>query len=415
MTKATWPKTVDTVVEKSEAGSKVSVLYTPTYGDQVVTTAGIKSLNPEIAVVDVATGVVTPIKEGTATIVVKVGDVSAEYALTVVGDPKETSLKLNADKSKTTTSLTVNNAGAKTNAKLVVDVLDQNGNPKNGVNTVSFKLTAGDGVVSAGGAALTTGSAAQTVSAGNDFVLEPLTTGTAYFEVSSGSLAKIYVAVTVNAADQTFAKYIFAGLPASLDLNGDYSDPKGVTSASITLTAANASGEAISAGTAETVSGATISIKNADGTEVAKKVTSGSDQTIAIDINNTITSGAKAFTEGTYTITATKNGYTYGTATFTVVDTATKPTVNVLAISAKDGGSGLALTTLFGVPTGCTVASVKFVSDNSTVVASRTTATAAAITASATGSANLTGIVVTVNNGSRSFDVSVPQTITISK
>ena len=416
-TAAAWPKEVSTTVVNDNTLTQIlSVKTTDTFGATTYVSTGAVSANPEILIVDAKTGKLTPVKEGTATVNVKQGDVTNSFTLTVVAKSKKTSLAVDTA-SKTTTSLT-ENSGAKTNANVIINVMDQNSKKMSATDAIEMKLTDGAGIVSAGGAALAVDDVVNGT-AGTGIALEPVKAGTAWFVVSDktdSSVPSIYIAVTVTAADQKIAGYKFAGVPTKFDLNGDNTTPAGTTQAAIAISAVNAAGEKVTNATPDTVSGVAITLKDAAGNTLINATT---DNTGAIANKLDVTDTLK--NEGTYTLTATKNGVVYDSVTITVVDTSTKPSVSVKTQLFKAAGSSVALTDLFDVKDAGTTPTVNviYTSSNTGVVtacANTTTGVSAVALGADTGSATLYGVKVLVTVGNRTYTVDLSSTpITITK
>ena len=404
-----WPADKDIVTSVQMGTTKyVSALYVKSYGEKDVTSAGFKSLNPEILIVDATTGALTPIKAGTASVDVTIGNVTKTFTITVTEAPKATSLALNTKTSKVSTSLTKNNSDAYTNASLVVDVLDQNGKAFNSEatsNNLTFELTTGANVV----AEFATVGAIQTATAGEALSLTPKTAGTAWIKVSSNNtaLAPIYVSVTVTAANDAVSSYKFVNVVNTFDLDGTDHVAK---SATVKFAAVNASGEEIKNNTMDTVTGVVITLKDAAGNKVAEKTTTASDQTFTLDVADNLKK------EGTYTLTATKNGVTYDTVQITVKDSATKPAVSIKTVDYTVTTGAVPVTDLFDIPTGYTFKSIKFVSSNTAVVTSNTTAAGAITLGAAKGSATLYNVELVVTNTavSRDYTVAISTPITIT-
>lgn len=404
-----WPADKDIVTSVQMGTTKyVSALYVKSYGEKDVTSAGFKSLNPEILIVDATTGALTPIKAGTASVAVTIGNVTKTFTITVTEAPKATSLALNTKTSKVSTSLTKNNSDAYTNASLVVDVLDQNGKAFNSEatsNNLTFELTTGANVV----AEFATVGATQTATAGEALSLTPKTAGTAWIKVSSNNtaLAPIYVSVTVTAANDAVSSYKFVNVVNTFDLDGTDHVAKAAT---VKFAAVNASGEEIKNNTMDTVTGVVITLKDAAGNKVAEKTTTAADQEFTLDVTTNLTK------EGTYTLTATKNGVTYDTIQITVKDSATKPVVSIKTVDYTVTNGTVPVADLFDIPTGYTFKSIKFVSSNTAVVTSNTAAAAAITLGGSKGSATLYNVELVVTNTAvhRDYTVAISTPITIT-
>lgn len=411
---AQWPATVNTnVVNDNTATQYVSFKYTKTDGKVYYTSAGATSLNPDVLVVDAKTGKLTPVKEGTATVSAKINDVTTTFTLTVVAKAKATSLAVDAT-SKTTTSLTESDTShTMTPATVKINVLDQNGKVMTSkTDALAIKVIDGDGVVSNGGAALTAAGTATTPvtgAAGTAVSFAPVKAGTTWLSITDkadATIPTIYVAITVNAADQKIAGYKFSGVKTKFDLNGQNTTPKGTTSSAIAIAAVNAAGEKVTLGTAEAISGVVISLKDSSNKELfttpadAKTNSQG-----AITAKLDITQNIKA--EGNYTLTATKDGIVYDSIAITVVDTSAKPSVSLKTADYKVTGANVPLTDLFDVKGAGANPTLKLVytTSNTGIVTADTSngvgvSTQLTLGVDATGSATLYGVKLIVTNTS---------------
>ena len=411
---AQWPATVNTnIVNDNSATQYVSFKYTKTDGKVYYTSAGATSLNPDVLVVDAKTGKLTPVKEGTATVSAKINDVTTTFTLTVVAKAKATSLAVDAT-SKTTTSLTESDAShTMTPATVKINVLDQNGKVMTSKNdALAIKVIDGDGVVSHGGAALTAAGTATTPvtgAAGTAVSFAPVKTGTTWLSITDttdATIPTIYVAITVNAADQKIAGYKFSGVATKFDLNGNNTTPKGTTSSAIAIAAVNAAGEKVTLGTAEAISGVVISLKDSSNKELfttAADAKTNSQGAITAKLD--ITQNIKA--EGNYTLTATKDGTVYDSIAITVVDTSAKPSVSLKTADYKVTGSNVPLTDLFDVKGAGATPTLKLVytTSNTGIVTADNSNGSGVLTQLdlgdyATGSATLYGVKLIVTNTS---------------
>lgn len=352
-----WPTTVNTTIAKDDTtNNMIQVLYTDNFGEKQVTAgaADIVSLDPNVLVVNKATGKITTVAEGTAQIKVTINGKEAYFTITVTAKLKATSLKLD-DASVLKASLT--NASAN-NASVIVNVLNQNGNKFNTGLNVTFKLLSGTGVT-ANGTALTANTATDsiTVAAGTAVAVNASTAGTAVFQVSSNGVSAIIANVTIYAADPVVTGYSIAGVKASMNINDKYDNDVNTTSNTTTVSvqAVNKDGFIVGGASNNAVSGAAITVKK--GNETIATTTGAS---LVIDAE-------QLRGEGDYTIIATKGGSTIATANFSVKDTGVKP---VITFKADSFAQGTTLANMFDVPTDWRVTGVYFASTNETILTS---------------------------------------------
>ena len=416
----TWPTKDIRTTTTMGSHEYLTAQYTDIYGAKKVTSAGATSLNPEILIVDSSNGLLTPVKEGTATVAVKVNDVTTNFTVTVNAAQKATSLAVDAS-SKTTTTLTTLN-GVATPAKIKINVMDQSGVKMTTSAAVTFKLTSGVNVVSAAGTTMSAINATVAGTTGTDTVFAPVGEGTAWFEVSLNgqpSVAPIYVSVTVGKANNTIVGYKFADVAKDYDMNGDHTTPAATTTSAVKLYAVNASGEKvdIAAANKEVVSGATITLTN--NTTKAVTTLGTTDENGAISAALSAVTGGNIADEGTYTLTATKNGTTLDSITLTVKDSSTKPVVTAKTTAYTATAATVALTDILDLNGFAgTITNVTFTSSNSAFVATPSSGSpVTSISYTGTGSATLYNIVATVTatGTGRTYTVKVETPITISK
>ena len=406
VTVAGWPKKdVNTSVVKDTNNQILTVLYTDIWGTKQVTTGSAVSANPDILIVDSSTNTLTALKEGTATVNVKLGEVSAAFQITVKAPAAASTIVLDTKASKTTTTLTVaDDAGTKTPAKLVVNVLDQYGNKANTGATLKFEETTDAKVVTYTAASL------NAVAAGTAVTVTPSAVGTTYFKVSVNNntkVAPIYVAVTVSAADQAVAAYKLVNLATTYDLNGDNAETGAVSACALKLAAVNKTGEIVNNPEADTVSGATVTLKTPAGDTITLGTTDNTGAVVsggAVKLD--VTSNLK--TVGDYTVTVTKGSTTYDSVVIKVVDSAAQPAVGlkVTAIKATTKYSDL-----IDIPEGFTLSKISFVSNASAVVDSLTDESVTSdnsLTVKTAGEATLYNVKVVLTKDSRNFTVSLP-------
>lgn len=406
VTVAGWPKKdVNTSVVKGTNSQVLTVLYTDIWGTKQVTTGSAVSANPDILIVDSSTNTLTALKEGTATVNVKLGEVSAAFQITVKAPAAASTIALDTKASKTTTTLTVADAlGTKTPAKLVVNVLDQYGNKANSNATLKFEETTDAKVVTYTAASL------NAVPAGTAATFTPIAAGTTYFKVSVNNntkVAPIYVAVTVSAADQAVAAYKLVNLATTYDLNGDNAETGAVSACALKLAAVNKTGEIVNNPAADTVSGATVTLKTPAGDTITLGTT---DNTGAVVSGGPVKLNVKTnlTAVGDYAVTVIKGSTTYDSVVIKVVDSAAQPAVGLKVAAIK---TSTKYSDLIDIPEGFTLSNISFVSNASAVVASLDNATvtsADSLIVKTAGEATLYNVKVVLTKGTRNFTVSLP-------
>ncbi|MCI7107829.1 MAG: hypothetical protein MR945_08105 [Agathobacter sp.] len=407
---ATWPtKDVNTSTSVGNTSDKLYVQYTDIWGTKHITNAGATSLNPEVLIVDAKDNSLKPVKAGTATVNVKIGEVEKTFTVTVKDAAKISSIALDAS-SKTTTSLTQKN-GAPTPATAVINVLDQYGAKIAG--NVTITATKNNGVVVPRNNALTT-----TTSAGATFEFIPVATGTANFKATVSDAGKvvstIYFAISVTAADNTMSAIKFNGVKTNFDLNTAAPKAGYATTSAVTISAVNKAGEAIdldrtAPANATVLSDAVVTLTNNETKAVTPLGTTDGNGGNLGSLN--VASNLPSV--GTYTLSVVKNGIAIDSIQITVIDSAEKPAVE-LKTNYISGKTVIALTTdLITVPNDVTFVGVTFDSNNSNVVASVTTASAANITVG-TGTATLYNVKATVTKNSRTFVINLG-TVTVTR
>ena len=419
ITATAWPKTVVTTVSKTVTTETLYALYTNTYGEKAVVSAGAKSLNPEILIVDATTGKLTPVKAGTASVSVKINDVEKTFTIVVNEDSKATTLAMDTTKSKTTTSLTKDDAGKTTPAKVAFKLQDQYGKDMTGT-TYTLEVTSGANVVSANGAKLAVGNKISGTAIGTAVELEPQAVGTvtfkATYDVPTANVAPVYFAVNVTAADENVVGYKFVGVATQYDINGDQADPKTTTDSAVRIYTVNKNGEAVTNpdATGNTVSDVAIKLVNnttKDSVDLGTTDKTGK-VTTKLDVNTNLT------VAGTYTLTATKAGKVYDTLTITVADTAAQPVVTVKTPSIESKGAVDQFGDVFDYDTtNYTLSKVTFTSSNTAVVGTQSTGITLTPTTTA-GTATLYNVQITLapkagKHPAFVVSVSTPITVTV--
>lgn len=316
-----------------------------------------ESLDLDVAVVDAASGQITPIKEGKFAVKITVGNVSKTVELEVVAESKATTVEL--DKSEVTLS-----NKATTPATVKVSVKDQNGIKMPGVaTTATATTTAGKALINVSGVK------------DGEFTITPkenVKAGTATVEVKVNDTVKTTLVVTITEAGEVDA-YELKGFKAELDKNADEENTNDTATLSVIPVDANG----VQSGAA--VDNASFVVTDKDGEEVDGAV---SEEGV---IN------AATFTTGeTYTLTVKVGSVTVATKTFKVVDTTPQPELEFTATTVKDANlNGNLLDDIAGKLSATlgektytvaseanplTVSSIKFISTDSTVVESATAA-----------------------------------------
>ncbi|ABX43858.1 Ig-like domain-containing protein [Lachnoclostridium phytofermentans] len=316
------------------------------------------SLTPEVLVVS-SNGLVTPVKEGTGLVSVKVGDLTQTISITVTAARKATAIKTTVNDGSMTeiTQSTENPLAANNKPSIKVEILDQNGKILENANgTANLTVISGSNL----GFSNTT---LNIVNGVGTLEINPTTYGTAVVKVEYGTLNFALSNVTVRKADTIATGYKIFGA-ANLDVKDCYEKNESIN---LGLYSVNASGDYI-ADARTTISDASkieFKVNNASGTTV-KTVTGG---TLALR-----TSDLKDAT-GTYTIVASSNGQVVATTQITVTDSSTKPVLTLVKNSAISNGT---ISTedikdcLNFDKSSYTIVGVKFVSNN-TEVASKST------------------------------------------
>lgn len=338
------------------------------------------------------------------------GSVSQVFTITVSAAAKATSLAVDASSvlKASKTNATVNKASVK------VNVLDQNGkdfNNDSSSKNLTFTLTSGDGVVANNSTTVTSAAPTVNATAGTAVEFTAVKAGTAIFKVTSNdsSIGYKMVSIVVYDTDDIVVKY---GLTGVKDLNiqdkYDEDDNTNDYKTTVSLEPLNKDGFVVDETTG--ITGVTIKVTKPDKSVV--DFTSGNE----IDA-----SAADYNAVGTYTIVAAKDGVTIATATFTVKDTGVQPVVTIKknALNYADVNADTKFAENFETETGYEVTGVKFVSGNSSVIASTgdTAVTAlAAVTGASNANVTLYNVVVVVKNSttSRTYSISTGQQISVS-
>ena len=406
-----WPaKDVNTSTTVG-AHDTISVLYTDIWGNKAITSSDVTSLNPELLIVDAKDNKITAIKDGTATVSAKIGEVTKTFTVTVKKTSEATSLALDAS-SKTTTSLTTK-GGNYTKATAVVNVLDQYGQ-KMAAN-VTIEKTKNNGVVNP-----VSTTVSSTATAGAKFEFTPVAgkTGTDYFKATVSNNGKvvstIYFAISVTAEDKKMAATKFYNVKTNFDLNTPAKDGY-VQNSPVAISVVNAAGEAIDVNTADAVSGAVVTLTNNETKKVTNLGTTDSTGAgvTALSANPNSTDNLNAV--GTYTLTVTKAGVTLDSIQITVIDSAAKPAVELSKAYVSASSNSVAVTDFVSVPDGTTLNGISFDTNNSNIVESQAKSdNCTAITIKTAGTVTLYNVKAYVTKDRRQFTIDLG-TVTIAK
>lgn len=393
------------------AHDTISVLYTDIWGNKAITSSDVTSLNPELLIVDAKDNKITAIKDGTATVSAKIGEVTKTFTVTVKKTSEATSLALDAS-SKTTTSLTTK-GGNYTKATAVVNVLDQYGQ-KMAAN-VTIEKTKNNGVVNP-----VSTTVSSTATAGAKFEFTPVAgkTGTDYFKATVSNNGKvvstIYFAISVTAADTKMAATKFYNVKTNFDLNTPAKDGYEKNSA-VAISIVNAAGEAIDAATTDAVSGAVVTLTNNETKKVTNLGTTDSTGAglTALSANPAGTDNLNAV--GTYTLTVTKAGVTLDSIQITVIDSAAKPAVELSKAYVSASSNTVAVTDFVSVPDDTTLNGISFDTNNSNIVDSKVQAdNCTTIAIKAAGTVTLYNVKAYVTKDRRNFTIDLGK-VTIAK
>ena len=402
-TVTTWPATVTTTVTKNASNAYLYAQYCNQYNDKIVSKndgndgVSFESLDPTILVVDAKSGKITALAEGTAQVKVTAGTVSQLFTITVTA-PSQAS-KLAVDASSVLKASKTNSAVNKASVK--INVLDQNSKEYKGdvtANNLTFTLTSGANVLNE----VSTVGGTKNGTAGTPVEFTAKNPGTATFKVTSAktSLNYVMVSITVYGTDEVVVKY---GLTGIKDLNvQDAFDADSNTNdykTTVSVNALNKDGFVVES---DVVSGAAINVTKPDKTIVP--LANGADNFDASTTFNAV---------GAYTITASKNDVTIATATINVKDTGVKPVVTIKSNSVEYNDVKTNFTSNFSTETGWTIAKVKFVSGNESIIATSKDGTSTLSAGSGTGNVTLYNVVVVVEKNGRTFDVPTNQSITV--
>ncbi|MED4455972.1 Ig-like domain-containing protein [Metabacillus fastidiosus] len=369
-------------VQKGDATKSIFAQADDQFGDVFGGTITFESLDKTVALVDKATGAITPLKEGTVPVKITAGTgtnaVTKTVELKVVADAKVTSIE--TDKAEISVS---NSVTSPTQVK--VTTRDQYNNEFNG-GTASVKVISGSdlvtGVPSTLNLASGTANLSVTGAAGKS--------GTAVIEIKVNDTIKTTVKVNVVAADAVDA-YIVEDFVASLDKN----DANDKTESAMTLKAFPVDANGVKTGNAATAS-YTITDKNGE-------VVGSEDVNITTSIDAANNANLEA--GETYTVTVKVGTIEVFTKEFTVIDTSSKPVVEQTTSSiaadinqdiTTDIRDAFKLTFENVAQDNFALVNVTFKSDNVGVVASGTEATTV-VTKAVEGTATLAISTITID------------------
>jgi len=349
------------VVQKGKTNFKFYVGAKDQFGDKYdgAITATYESLDKTVALVDRSTGDITPLKEGTVPVKITFGNVSKTVELSVVANAKASTLEL----SETEISIS-NSVTTATNIK--VSVKDQ-------YNNVFDHNTPATVTVLSGKDLVTVGSTLTVTDGKGTLSIKPVAgkSGTAVIEVKISESIKANVTVNVTAAG-TVDNFVVEGFKATLDKYNNPSTTVDETSAELDVFPVDANGVK----TGDEVS-ATYTVTDKDGKKLIDNVSTATP----IDATNSDFKAGE-----TYSISVKVGSIEVFTSTFTVVDSAPKPTVELTSSSLTDKEADFDLfddlediITITGKGfEDAKVVAVSFKSDNSKVIASAKDATSIA-------------------------------------
>ena len=364
-----------------------------------------ESLNKAVALVDRNTGKITPIKAGLADIRIKVGDVSVVRSIEIKEEAKDSSLSLD----KTSVSLSDK---VPTGQSVKVTVKDQFGDAvKTSGKTITASVKAGLDIVTIDASADTDANGVAT------FTVKPVAgkEGTATIELSLGDIKTTLTVNVVKAGE--VENYVVEGFKGELDVNGDITDSKKLPE-KMTLKVFGTDANGVKTGDALS-SNVTYTVKEGSTTKTGNGISTTSG-VLTLDAS---AAGSVLEAGKTYTVVAKVGSLEVLNKTFTVKDTASKPVVTQKSSSVKstanigadifaDLGNAFEVSYDGVVKSTAEVVSITFNSDNESVIASSTDATA--VNTLSAGSATLVVSKVKIDLDGNTGDTSDQYEITLN-
>ncbi|MDF2907802.1 MAG: Ig domain protein group 2 domain protein [Herbinix sp.] len=376
---------------KVKTADQYGVAQYPAYSGDVK----FESLDPQVFIIDATTGVVTPVSVGVGSFRITWGNLTIIKTLEVKAKAALTSVAFDA------TTLNVSDTGsafvpALNTATLKFVYKDQYSDTFTpGDNTMTLKLLSGDDKIRVAGTLLDDVGDTMPITANTPYTvaadLALSANGTSVLQLTGNGFSQL-VYVNAYKADAVRTGYTVSGIK-NLNINSKFDGDANTTdfSTNLVVYSTNAGNFKV-----EEVTTAVITVKYPDGTTVT-------GATIAFD-------AAAAGQTGTYTVTANNNNVTIATATFTVSDTGTKPAFAITGNAIDDTISPANVQAKLDNLDGFTVSRIKYVSSDTSKLASQTAYTSSATTLSnVTVSATVYNLYAEITKvtaeGTRTFEI----------
>ncbi|BCN32141.1 hypothetical protein [Anaeromicropila herbilytica] len=334
-----------------------------------------EALDSNIVIVDSRSGVITPVAVGTGYVKIIAGSITKVVPIIVTASSLAATIQV-------PTTVTGSLTGGMNNPTAYVSIVDQYGKPMDGQTITLTRYT--------GSSVSNTSLSGVTANGGYTFAFTPVAAGTTVYQVKSGNLAPKYITVTVVAADNVEKTYSIIGIK-NLDIAHRYDNTISTPHvAQVSLYTLNASGYKVQNVTSKAV----FKITTPNG-----NVSSMTGNAINLDTSGNII----AETVGTYTIIAYINNVEVARGTFGVTDSAAAPNATLNSNRITNGVvSKATIESCLSLPTGYSLADVKFISSNTSEIASRMNFDGSSFSVSHV-TATLYNVSIKITNGTRTY------------